>query len=139
MSAVAQEVALNGPLHIGAHWSKLYRIDEDAIVAYALGLKTKNQAHLNHDAARAMGYERLFAPGVMLYGLVEETVTEYAPRLLLRETNLKYKLPLYAPESVIVTVACEVRGTRKGMVKIWVDVYHSDRLAYGTCSIIPRA
>ena len=126
------------PLAIGASWTKTYRIEsEQEIIAFAKNLNTNNRGHLEHKAAVWMGYRTIFAPGGMIYSFVEETVTERAPSVTLREISLKYRNPLYAPSTPIIT--CTVTDKDRNGTTILVKIRDgSGMLAFGTCRVLER-
>ncbi len=127
----------NGSLERETCWIYSHTVDSvDDIIAFALSLGTKNRIHLDHEAAVEMGFRTIVAPGIMLCGFVEEAITEHAPKVILREIDLKFRNPLYAPS--LVTVDCTVTDKdRAGGTTVLVKIRDSSGvLAFGTCRIL---
>ncbi len=129
----------NGSLSREASWTYSRAVaSADEIVAFAMSLRTKNRGHLDHEAAVRMQFRTIFAPGGMIYSFIEEAVTEHAPRVVLREINLKFRNPLHAPS--LVTVECTVTDKDRTGTTILVKVRDdSGMLAFGTCRILEPA
>ena len=131
---------LNGSLSVETSWVHACVVaHEEEIIVAARNLRTHNRGHLDHEVAVRMGFRTIFAPGGMIYSFVEEAVTKHAPSVMLREINLKFRNPLYAPSSPIVTCTVTDRD-RAGGITILVKVRDdSGILAFGTCRVLePR-
>jgi len=126
----------NGSLNTETSWTHSCTVaSADEIVAFAMNLRTKNRGHLDHEVAVGMGYRTIFAPGGMIYSFIEEAVTRHAPRVVLREINLKFRNPLYAP--ALVTVECTVTNKDRAGTTVLVKVRdESGILAFGTFRIL---
>lgn len=127
----------NGSLSVETSWVHMCAVEtEDEIIAAARNLRTNNRGHLDREAAVQMGFRTIFAPGGMIYSFVEEAITKHAPRVVLREINLKFRNPLYAPS--FSTVTCTVTDKdRAGGTTILIKVHDSSGiLAFGTCRIL---
>jgi acyl dehydratase len=133
----------NGTLNVDDTWMDEVIVNQASeIIAFSRNLGTNNQIHLSREAAKSRGFEDVVAPGGMIYGFIEDTVTGYAPNVTLREISLKFKRPLYAPARV--HIECTVRERAEAMgITLLVVVRQigggtSQVLANGTCRIIER-